>query len=371
MGWEDRPYYRDPRPGAGGGILNWILYGSVPLFTAFNIRVRAHASLIIICGLILLFGLGFGPTAAYRVQFVTSLFAVILLHEFGHCFAARWTGGDANEILMTPLGGLAMTMARRKPWPQFVTVAGGPLVNVIICLVCGAILFATVRVWPLGPWQFEGSLKSLPPQGLLSFAGYVFFIYSISYFLLLFNLLPVFPLDGGQLLQSILWKPMGYYKSMILTLNIGMAGSVLMMMVGIASIGTVGGGFLLLFIGLNCLMNCFQTRRVMQAEGPWAFSYEDEPDYGGGGYGGGGIGVASRPARRPRGPSWFARRKTERNAQSEVDEQKRVDEILAKVSASGMSSLSRGERNYLKKATENQRKRDEVRAAARKRALER
>src|SRR3954471_8781383 len=81
MGWEDRPYYREGR-GAGNNPLLWLLYGSVHLFTAFGIRVRAHASLIIVCVLILLLGLGFGNTIADRVQQVTGLFAVVLLHEF-------------------------------------------------------------------------------------------------------------------------------------------------------------------------------------------------------------------------------------------------------------------------------------------------
>src|SRR4051812_26896809 len=121
MGWEDRPYYRD-RGGATGNPLSWLLTGSVPLFTAFGIRVRAHASLIVTVALVLLFGLGqFGQNIQARVQSMTILFVVILLHEFGHCFAARWTGGDANEILMTPLGGLAMAMARRRPLPTFIT----------------------------------------------------------------------------------------------------------------------------------------------------------------------------------------------------------------------------------------------------------
>src|SRR3954469_15389972 len=155
MGWEDRPYYREGR-GTGNNPLLWLFYGSVPLFTAFGIRVRAHASLLIVCVLILVLGsgFGFGNGMADRVQLVTGLFAVVLLHEFGHCFAARWTGGSADEIVMTPLGGLAMTMARRRPWPTFVTVAGGPLVNVLICLVCGLILYLTIGIWPLGPWQF-------------------------------------------------------------------------------------------------------------------------------------------------------------------------------------------------------------------------
>lgn len=374
MGWEDRDYHREQRPNTGSGVLNWILYGSVPLFTAFNIRVRAHAMLVILMGLILLFGLGFGATVADRVQFVTSIFGIVLLHEFGHCFAARWTGGQANEILMTPLGGLAMTMARRKPWPTFVTVAGGPLVNVAICLICGMVFLALGTSWPLLPNQFVDAYFALHDRGsgFLELARYVFWIHAISYYLLLFNLLPVFPMDGGQLLQSILWKPMGYFKSMVLTLNIGLVGSVLMVMVGIATIGTVGGGWLLTFIGINCFMNCLQTRTIVRNAGPWAFSYEDEPDYGAGGFGGGGgIGVMSPPAKRSKGPGYFARKKAERDAQSETDEQQRVDQILAKVSASGMNSLSRGERNFLKKATENQRKRDDAKRDARRKAMDR
>src|SRR5687768_13274717 len=105
MAFQDRHYYREGG-GATGNPLMWLLTGSVPLFTIFGIRVRAHASLIVIIGLVLLFGLGQGSNVQARVQSMGVLFVVILLHEFGHCFAARWTGGNAEEILMTPLGGL-------------------------------------------------------------------------------------------------------------------------------------------------------------------------------------------------------------------------------------------------------------------------
>lgn len=369
MGWEDRDYYRQPRAGTGNAVLDWIINGSVPLFTAFGIRVRAHSTLLIMMGLVLIFGLGFGPTVAYRVQFVTSLFAVVLLHEFGHCFAARWTGGEANDILMTPLGGLAMTMARRKPWPTFVTVAGGPLVNVLICILCSLLLWAMIGVAPLTPGQFVGTFKEdiSPGSSLLDIAGYLFFIHAISYFLLLFNLLPVFPLDGGQLLQSILWKPMGYYKSMMIALNIGLVGSALMVVVGLATFGSAGGGLLLIFIGLSCFMNCLQLRTVMRSQGPWAFSDEDEPDRGDYGFSGAAMTLVAATEKKAKGPGFFARKKAERNAAAEADEQQRVDEILAKVSASGMNSLSRSERNFLKKATENQRKRDAEKVAGRRR----
>src|SRR5437868_1471752 len=101
MGWEDRPYYRDRPPGQPGGPIGWLLYGSVPLFTAFGIRVRAHASLIVIAGFMLVLGMGGGTDFIDRAYGITALFGVILLHEFGHCFAARWTGGEAKDILMT------------------------------------------------------------------------------------------------------------------------------------------------------------------------------------------------------------------------------------------------------------------------------
>src|SRR6476646_8427876 len=142
MGWEDRPYYREGR-NTGGNPFMWLLTGSVPLFTAFGIRVRAHASLAVVCALMFLFSILEGR-GSMGVQGVTALCAVILLHEFGHCFAARWVGGTAEDILMTPLGGLAMAMAPRRPWPTFVTVAGGPAVNVIICLLCGIGLYALI-----------------------------------------------------------------------------------------------------------------------------------------------------------------------------------------------------------------------------------
>ena len=65
------------------------------------------------------------------------LFVSVLLHEFGHCFGARIMGGRGEEILMWPLGGLAFADPPRRPWPQLVTTVGGPLVNVVICLVTG------------------------------------------------------------------------------------------------------------------------------------------------------------------------------------------------------------------------------------------
>ena len=354
MAWQDRPYYRDSG-GTTGNPFMWLLVGSVPLFTVFGIRVRMHASLLVLIILILLFGIGgFGDSVLMRVQSVTMLFMVILLHEFGHCFAARWVGGEANEVLMTPLGGLAMTMAPRRPWATFVTVAGGPAVNVIICLLCGVGLYLILGVFPLGPWTFGEIYAEVRNPGWLQVSSYLFWIYATSWFLLVFNMLPIFPMDGGQMMQAILWRPMGYYKSMLLTVNIGLVGSVLMGMVGLATLGTIGGGILLMLIAANCFINCFQMRALLKAEGPWGFAEEEDA---------GDYSAAYEPQtvrkKQKLFSGWTAKRARKR-AMNEAHvarvEQQKIDAILAKVSAQGMHSLSWWEKRTLKKATERQRK---------------
>jgi stage IV sporulation protein FB len=351
MGWEDRPYYRDRR--SSSNAMDWLLSGSVHLFTIFGIRVRIQSQLLILISIVLLFGLGgFGTTVVMRVQSMATLFLIILLHEFGHCFAARSVGGTADEIVMTPLGGLAMAMAPRRWWPTLVTVAGGPAVNVVICLVCGLGIYLILGIFPLGPWTLGNVYDRISQSGWLSVASYLFWVYAWSYGMLLFNLIPVYPLDGGQMLQATLWKWMGFYKSMMLALNIGLVGSVLMVMAGVATFGMIGGGLLMILIGFSCFMNCFQTRAMMKAEGPWAFTEEDTSfDYGAASR------AALRPQRRGLGAKWSAMR-ARNQAREAQNEQTRIDAILAKVSAKGMQSLNWREKRTLKKATERQRQRD-------------
>lgn len=361
MGWEDRPYYRD-RGDTAGNPLMWLMTGSMPLFTVFGIRVRAHAMLLVLAASVLLIGWGgFGDSVQTRVQSLTVLFGIVLLHEFGHCFAARWTGGEANEILMWPLGGLAYTQERRRPWPTFVTVAGGPAVNVLICLVCGVGFYFLEGSFPLTPKGFVTAFHHLLIQGSswLNLGYWLFWTYSISYALLLFNMIPVYPLDGGQMLQAILWKPMGYYRSMMLTLNIALVGSVLLIMIGVATLGTVGGGWLLVFIAINCFLNSANLRQSMRAEGPWAFQDEDADDYS---YSASLRAEDDKPRKRKRRKasllSGIAARRAQRAAAADQNERAAIDAILAKVSAKGMQSLSWSEKRTLKRATEHWRQRD-------------
>lgn len=347
MGFEDRAYSRGgDGQGPWWGALHWLMFGSVPLFTFAGIRVRAHAWLLIFIAITLLAGLGPGFTFQDRVISMTFLFLIVLLHEFGHCFAARAVGGTADDILMTPLGGLAFASPPRRPLPTFITVACGPLVNVVLMLVGAVVLFALGFRPTINPFAFPVPTEY---RGEWTHWGsYVAWFYVINYWLLLFNLVPSYPLDGGQMAQAILWKPLGYYRSMLVATTVGMFGAGGMILFGLTT-----GSFLLIGVGVMCLMNCIQMRQQLKAAGPWAFQEEDG-DY---------SAAAWSPASLDR-----ATARTDRDEQRAIDrarkeaeresaEQAKIDRILEKVGREGMHSLNWLEKRALKQATERQRQR--------------
>lgn len=344
MGWQDRDYSRG-NVGGSSNPLMWLVNGSVPLFTAFGIRVRMHASLVVVMVIWLVLGPGKGYAAVDHYIGPLALFTIILLHEFGHCFAARYVGGSAEDILMTPLGGLAMTRPPHRPGAMLFSTAGGPLVNVAICLVLGGVLFALTGKLPWQPWYAETPWFGI--GSATDASRYVYWFYQVSWSLLLFNLLPIFPLDGGRLLQETLWYKFGYYHSMLFATMTGMIASAA---AGLAVLtGLLGGGLFLILLAVSGFLTCFQMRRQLLAAGPYAF--ENEPDYSAAYDINAGRAVISK------------RRVAKLQRQAEVDraearaEQERVDAILEKVSKQGMQALTRGERKALARATENQQKR--------------
>jgi stage IV sporulation protein FB len=338
MGWQDRPYYRD-RGDTSGGPLMWALNGSVPLFTAFGIHVRAHASLIVCMIFMLVLGLGRGFSWEDRVLGIAILFVVVLLHEFGHCFAARWVGGDANQIMMTPLGGLAMAGAPHRWLPTLITVAAGPAVNVVICAFCGIFL------WIFHSFNFLPFVY--PPLGTFSWLDplrYLYLTYAISMSLLIFNLLPIYPLDGGQMLHAGLWWKFGHYRATLYACMVGLILGGILCVLSLAA-----GMFLTAVIFGSCVFNCFVIRKMTLANGPEEFA--DETDYSA-------AYEPATPKRHRRRLSQRAVKKARRVAMEARLEQERIDQILAKVSAQGIASLTWSERRSLRKATEHRRKRD-------------
>ena len=127
------------------------------------------------------------------------------MHEFGHAFACRSVGGRADRIVLWPLGGVAYVDPPPRPGALLWSIAAGPLVNVLLVVPLGVLaVFSAELPADLGT--------------LIANLGY------INFALLIFNLLPIYPLDGGQILGALLWFVMGRARSLMATAVIGLIG---------------------------------------------------------------------------------------------------------------------------------------------------
>jgi Zn-dependent protease len=178
------------------------------------------------------------------LEYVT-LFAIVLMHEFGHALACRQVGGKANQIVLWPLGGVAYVSPPPRPGPTLWSIASGPLVNVALAPILTALaLMARNSGWP----------ETLPN-------AYVFVrtVCLINYGLLIFNLLPIYPLDGGQILQSLLWFVLGRARSLFVVSIIGFIGVAGLVVLAVAE-RSVWLGILSVFILLNCWRGLMHAR---------------------------------------------------------------------------------------------------------------
>jgi Zn-dependent protease len=120
-------------------------------------------------------------------------FLIVLLHEFGHVLACRQTGGVADRVVLWPLGGLAFVAPPARPGANLWTTAAGPLVNVVLT----PILIGLAVVTAPGD----------PPLTDLHRLCFALAFFNVA--ILIFNLLPIYPLDGGRILQALLWWWLG------------------------------------------------------------------------------------------------------------------------------------------------------------------
>ncbi|ABS67232.1 site-2 protease family protein [Xanthobacter versatilis] len=168
-----------------------------------------------------------GSSAAWEgVLFVALLFACVLLHELGHVFAARRYGVKTPDITLWPFGGIAnLERIPEKPSQELVVAIAGPLVNVVIALVLLVILSATLGGTDL---TADNLAKIEDPRTsiLVKLAG-------ANIFLVVFNLIPAFPMDGGRVLRALLAMRMGYSKATATAASIGQGLAIGMGLLGI------------------------------------------------------------------------------------------------------------------------------------------
>ena len=219
--------------------------GAIRLFRFAGVDVFLHWSWFVVVLYVLQ-----RPNAyrlpVWNVAEYLALFAIVTLHEFGHSLACRQVGGTANQIVLWPLGGVAYVDPPQRPGATLWSIAAGPLVNVVLFLV-------------LLPWMNIGSeAPDVSPPDAVAWRSAVA---GINVLLLAFNLLPVYPLDGGQILRSLLWFVLGRARSLTVATVVGFVGVLGFLAIAIR-VGNMWLGILALFAAMNCWRG-FQHARAL------------------------------------------------------------------------------------------------------------
>lgn len=219
--------------------------GSIRLFRFAGIQVYLHWSWFLIAVYGISIREGRYTSLIWPVLEYLALFVIVLVHEFGHALACRQVGGKANQIVLWPLGGVAYVSPPPRPGATLWSIAAGPLVNVILAPI---LIILALFVHGSG-WG----------QTMPNATNFITALCVINLALLIFNLLPIYPLDGGQILQSLLWFVLGRARSLMVTVVIGFIG--VAGLIGLAILWRqVWFGILCVFILLNCWRGLMQAR---------------------------------------------------------------------------------------------------------------
>ncbi|MDE3066160.1 MAG: site-2 protease family protein [Verrucomicrobiota bacterium] len=220
--------------------------GSIHLFRLFGIDVYLHWAWFLAAAYFVNEARGYS-SPVWSVLECLSLFLIVLIHEFGHQLACRQVGGQTSVIVLWPLGGVAYVNPPQRPGAQLWSIAAGPLVNVVLFPIL-SILF-----W-LGT-QMSG--PGVAPDWLTFLRN----VWVINLVLLIFNMLPIYPLDGGQILRSLLWFVVGRANSLLAASIIGFAG--VAVLIGLALLARdFWLGIMCAFILLNCWGGLMQARSL-------------------------------------------------------------------------------------------------------------
>lgn len=211
--------------------------GSIHLFRFSGIDVFLHWSWFLVAVYEIQDRAHNYSSITWNILEYLALFLIVLLHEFGHSLACRQVGGRANHIILWPLGGVAYVDPPPRPGATLWSIAAGPLVNVALLPILGYLVGA-------GHYPFWTEYGPNTQQFVPS-------VFWINVFLLAFNILPIFPLDGGQILRSLLWFPLGRARSLQVATILGFIG--VTGFIGLALwMRSIWYGALAAFMLLNC-----------------------------------------------------------------------------------------------------------------------
>jgi Zn-dependent protease len=223
--------------------------GSFHLFRFKGIDVFLHWSWFLVAAYEIQLRHTAYSSVGWNVLEYLALFLIVTTHEFGHSLACRQVGGRADKIVLWPLGGVAYVDPPPRPGATLWSIAAGPLVNVALAPILFGIYFYA---------RSAGWAYALPDV-----YRFVRAVLGIDIGLFVFNMLPIYPLDGGQIFRSLLWFVLGRARSLLVATIFGFVGVIAFIGLAIWQ-GSLWLGAIAVFMLLNCWSGLQQARALLK-----------------------------------------------------------------------------------------------------------
>jgi Zn-dependent protease len=221
--------------------------GSFKIFSLAGISVYVHWLWFLVAVYSIQYRTHEYSSMIWNVLEYLTLFLIVLTHEFGHQLACRSVGGQTHDIVLWPLGGVAFVSPPQRPGAQLWSIAAGPLVNVVLVPVFSVLVSISSHL---------GWYDTHPDA-----YDFLHNVWWINVVLLVFNLMPVYPIDGGQILRSLLWFVFGRANSLLAASIIGFVG--VTALIGLAIFAkSIWLGVMAAFILMNCWSGLKQARAL-------------------------------------------------------------------------------------------------------------
>lgn len=219
--------------------------GCFRLFRFAGITVLLHWSWLLVAAWMISDRAKEYSSIGWNIAEYVSLFVIVLLHEFGHALACRQVGGRADRIVLWPFGGIAFVSPPPRPGAHLWSIAAGPLVNVVLLPVTIGLVFLAAATAPA-----HAELQHFVQN-----------VARINAMLLIFNMLPIYPLDGGQILHALLWFPLGRARSLLICSVLGLMGAAALVALAVSA-GSTWLTILALFIAMQAWVGLSQVRTL-------------------------------------------------------------------------------------------------------------
>src|ERR1700693_514516 len=221
--------------------------GSIRLFRFSGIDVFLHWSWFLVAAYEIQTRKGSYSSLTWNVLEYLALFLIVMIHEFGHALACGQVGGTANQMVLWPMGGVAYVDPPPRPGATLWSIVAGPLVNAVLLPLLSLLGWLSRSL---------GWAQTMPNAHALLRA-----VWFINLGLLMFNILPIYPLDGGQILRSLLWFLVGRARSLMAATIIGLFGAAGFVVLAVW-MQSPWLGVLSVFIVMNCWSGLRQAKAL-------------------------------------------------------------------------------------------------------------